>query len=322
MKNDIDLAIKESNNFDEFKARMQEMHYEVAEGKHIKFRYNGYTKFVRGKTLGIDYTKDSIMARIDLKNLGINIISLGKSQKRYFKKKYTGYKKYYHPKNYLEFNINLGIKLLRIILLKQEHEKYQKPKYLVKYDESVIDKLAAQISYINKKQITSRKMLAEMIDKNEDEFADMKDMIKSNEKNAKELLETIKTIKIYQSSQNNIINLINKADFNNLKFLKKLKTKYKGNPDVNAYFAAKEKLSNQQINCESQMAAKLFEYSEYLKRQELLKSRYKELKKEAFELNELYNTVCKIQSREYPFNYGIKKERQAKRQEIDRTIER
>lgn len=65
LKRNIDKCIESSGDFDEFKKAMQELGYEIKEGKHIAFRAKGQERFTRAKTLGDDYTQENIAARIE-----------------------------------------------------------------------------------------------------------------------------------------------------------------------------------------------------------------------------------------------------------------
>lgn len=65
LKRNIDKCIENSGNFDEFKKAMQDLGYEIKEGKHIAFRANGQERFTRAKTLGDNYTRENISARIE-----------------------------------------------------------------------------------------------------------------------------------------------------------------------------------------------------------------------------------------------------------------
>ena len=57
--------------------------YTVKEGKHLAFKHHKYKRFVRGKTLGVDYTRDSINTRIDMKNMGIETINFSAGNENY-----------------------------------------------------------------------------------------------------------------------------------------------------------------------------------------------------------------------------------------------
>ncbi|NLD50727.1 MAG: relaxase/mobilization nuclease domain-containing protein [Clostridiaceae bacterium] len=64
LKRNIDKCIECSPDFDQFKNNMQNLGYEIKEGKHIAFRANGQERFTRAKTLGDMYTEQSIIKRI------------------------------------------------------------------------------------------------------------------------------------------------------------------------------------------------------------------------------------------------------------------
>lgn len=118
------------------------------------------------------------------------------------------------------------------------------------------------------------------------------------------------------------MNAFPKIDLDKPKDLKKLSKKHKNNPDLNSFLAAKLRLESLKVMNNQDIAAKKYLYTKYSQKQDQLKARYKEFKKEGAELNELYNTICKIHTREYPFNYGIKKELSEKRKEIDKHLEK
>jgi len=64
LQDNIDICINSSNSFDEFLSNMQKLGYEIKHGKYIAFRKNEQERFVRSKSLGIDYTEESIKSRI------------------------------------------------------------------------------------------------------------------------------------------------------------------------------------------------------------------------------------------------------------------
>lgn len=61
----IDNAIKRSKDWEEFLKIMDEMGYEIKEGKHISFRAKEQERFTRAKTIGEKYTEESIRNRIE-----------------------------------------------------------------------------------------------------------------------------------------------------------------------------------------------------------------------------------------------------------------
>ena len=64
LKTAIDTLIPQVKDFDELLRRLQEMGYEIKQGKYISFRAAGQERFTRLKTLGADYTEEAIRERI------------------------------------------------------------------------------------------------------------------------------------------------------------------------------------------------------------------------------------------------------------------
>ena len=64
LKTAIDTLIPQVKNFDELLRRLQEMGYEIKQGKYISFRAAGQERFTRAKTLGAAYTEEAIKERI------------------------------------------------------------------------------------------------------------------------------------------------------------------------------------------------------------------------------------------------------------------
>ena len=65
IKDTIDELIDKVKSFDELKAEMINRGFEIKEGKHISFKAPNQQRFCNGKTLGDNYTKESIINRID-----------------------------------------------------------------------------------------------------------------------------------------------------------------------------------------------------------------------------------------------------------------
>lgn len=65
LKRNIDMCIECCTDIEEFKRAMRDLGYEIKEGKHIAFRAKGQERFTRAKTLGDDYTQESIVTRIE-----------------------------------------------------------------------------------------------------------------------------------------------------------------------------------------------------------------------------------------------------------------
>ncbi|GHU79063.1 endonuclease [Clostridia bacterium] len=60
----IDITVPQVSDFEDFLKRMEAAGYEIKRGKYVSFRAPGQERFTRCKTLGEDYTEDSITKRI------------------------------------------------------------------------------------------------------------------------------------------------------------------------------------------------------------------------------------------------------------------
>lgn len=58
------MIIKQSKNWDEFLKKMEDLDYEIKNGKHIAFKHKDKERFTRAKTIGEDYTEDRLKERI------------------------------------------------------------------------------------------------------------------------------------------------------------------------------------------------------------------------------------------------------------------
>lgn len=60
----LDAAIEQAANYEDFVASLARSKVEVKEGMHIAFRMEGQTRFTRGKTIGLGYSREQIVLRI------------------------------------------------------------------------------------------------------------------------------------------------------------------------------------------------------------------------------------------------------------------
>ena len=65
----IDQAIKTSDTYEDFLLALEMEGYEIRKGKHIAFRAPGQDRFTRAKTIGENYTEETIRARIQNKEM-------------------------------------------------------------------------------------------------------------------------------------------------------------------------------------------------------------------------------------------------------------
>ena len=73
IRDEIDRLIPTVNSLDELLAILEEGGYEIKRGKYISIRAPGKERFVRTKTLGEEYTEDSLNIRINYRDIGSDI---------------------------------------------------------------------------------------------------------------------------------------------------------------------------------------------------------------------------------------------------------
>lgn len=74
LRKDIDQAVKQAIDFEDYLILMREKNYEIKQGKYISYRHkkNGQKRFIRDRSLGEEYLKDSIIYRIDQEFLDLD----------------------------------------------------------------------------------------------------------------------------------------------------------------------------------------------------------------------------------------------------------
>jgi len=99
IKNDIDDCIVQAYNYGNFLSLMQQKGYEIKQGKHVAFRPYGKERFSRGYKIGRGYSETDIRARIDGKDLDVELPRIEKviqAKREYIPfKKVTGLKALY-----------------------------------------------------------------------------------------------------------------------------------------------------------------------------------------------------------------------------------
>ena len=74
---DIDMLIVSVKNIDELLCELEMMGYSIKRGKYISIKAQGQERYVRTKTLGEDYTEESLVSRILWRDVGSNISLTG-----------------------------------------------------------------------------------------------------------------------------------------------------------------------------------------------------------------------------------------------------
>ena len=145
----IDGNIKQSNSFEEFLKLMAEQGYENKKGKHLAFKNPDSGKYIRTKTIGINYLESSIKYRIENKDfvpIKKNIIDkqwIDKSQEKF--KNNRGLYKWATKQNinYLNevsnqlYGKNVTLKELNEVELKKENLIENFEKQLTVIDEEI-----------------------------------------------------------------------------------------------------------------------------------------------------------------------------------------
>ncbi len=63
LRQTIDRVLPESQNYEDFLAKMRAEGYEVKEGRKLSFALPGWDRFTRSNKLGDEYTREALMER-------------------------------------------------------------------------------------------------------------------------------------------------------------------------------------------------------------------------------------------------------------------
>ena len=107
IKRDLDACVLQAVSFSDFEKLLREKGYVCKDGKHFAVRPPGMERFRRCDTLGIDYTKEKLIKRIETENIRTYAASKQSSArivrchvKRYRRAKLSGLQKKYYAKLY------------------------------------------------------------------------------------------------------------------------------------------------------------------------------------------------------------------------------
>ena len=139
IRQEIDKLIPSVNSLDELLQTLEERGYEVKRGKYISIKAPGQQRFVRTKTLGEEYTEDSLNARIIYREVGAGTTP---SQNKQSKLSET-YAVILHD-----------VRILAVQRKKMPRKRIVTAEYSVENDLDVY-RLSAQLSVINKDNIRS-----------------------------------------------------------------------------------------------------------------------------------------------------------------------
>ena len=160
-KDDINFYISKSNSFEDFVQKMKNDGYEIKYGDNVKymtFKSSNMQKCVRGKTLGSDYTEESIRNKILLKDNEIGTFRSRQYKYRTRKDKWDYvFKMVSYNHSSLEVNVLLISILLSVIFNKNEnyqsHKRYYESQKIISKE---IDNLSDKLNLINKYNLKTR----------------------------------------------------------------------------------------------------------------------------------------------------------------------
>ncbi|HHQ6398717.1 TPA: relaxase/mobilization nuclease domain-containing protein [Streptococcus agalactiae] len=167
---DIDRLIKQSKDWEEFLKNMAELGYEIKHGKHIAFKPKDKQRFTRAKTIGEDYTEDSLKERI-AENQSIKAPPVKK-----------------RIRNVINMNSNAKVK---------ESKGYEY--WATKHN---LNTMAESVIFIREHGINSVKQLDEYIRKSAEERQGLQEKIKAIDKEMQKLsttMEQVHTVKKYRA---------------------------------------------------------------------------------------------------------------------------
>jgi len=150
---DIDRLIGKVKNLDELLAELETQGYAVKRGKYLSIKADGQKRFVRTKTLGEDYTTDSLVSRIRWNDVGTTVTLTGEPAP--LRNKYT---------ETLDEITNLSKSGL-----KTPHKRDKNAPYSADNDIDIY-KISAQLSIINRDNIHSIGELEGKIEKLKSEY--------------------------------------------------------------------------------------------------------------------------------------------------------
>lgn len=279
IKNDIDLAIKETSNYEKLITHLLSKGYRMKKGKYLSFRPPFKERYIRDKMLGYDYTEDGIKERFEFKKLRFDIVTIKSGQKiKNYRLIRTEKRKIYHSKSIIKLSFIIAIVIIKRILKQKNlkvHAKIINDKTLVRFEK--------QLNLINKEKINTLEDYNKYLDNHIDKMFNMqreRRMLSTEKRDLKDILGDLDIIKKY------------------IKFVKSRKD----SPEKRAFKAARERLLNKGIedtSVEKSLKNRLLKIEEKSLK---LRNNYTDLEEEKELLDEIENTINKITKKEKPFN--------------------
>lgn len=161
IENVIDSVIKESENYDEFINIMEDLGYESKSGRHLAFLNKNSDYFMRTKTLGMNYTENSIKYRIKNKNFKIHKFKytvkserIDTSQQKF--KKNRGLRKWASRKNIAHLQEISNLVINEDISLEEVNETIETEKEFTDYVDNEVNNKDSILYDLEKKSTAFR----------------------------------------------------------------------------------------------------------------------------------------------------------------------
>jgi len=173
VRNDMDIAIKQSVSMQAFIRHLKALGYEIKPGKYLAVKPQGKERFIRLKTLGDNYSEDAIKRRILRQRLPERIIK--PIQPAIMHAKYRGDFKLVKP----------TIKGLRALyfyylyLLRKAQRQPESAPFLLREDIRKMDEFSAQTKLLCKHRIETKEQLLSFISGLESKRNMLMDMCKT-----------------------------------------------------------------------------------------------------------------------------------------------
>ena len=319
IKNDIDRYISLSSDFEDYISKMRESGYQIKRGKYTSYRPPGKERFVRGKTLGIGYTDDSIKAKIIINQLGGKHLFTREGEKPK-KEKYLfiSNSKYPFKKNesisdLLFANFMLAITILKAVsgdLKSPVYKNIKKPKlepHEKKATQDRIKMLANQLFVIQNEQVRSKKDLNQKLSNSKKEFQESRENLKKCEKDLNKLKSIHDALENYQKYQSIAVKVQRSIQ------RKKLSEKYE--MELRIYDFAKEQITDAGLINQVKINEFLCSYEAQKKLYELLKRDYDKAKVKVAALHELQDVADDL----FEIKYMLRKEEQQQTHDSNRN---
>lgn len=313
IRDDIDTVIQSSKSFDDFMSRMNQLGYTMKQGnvKYMTYKAPGMERSVRGKTLGADYTEESIKERIQLGEF--NFTESERKYKYRFNSKpnrnqlMDAARQYQFRRGTLAVNLILTIALLRTLTDRNAGESKRRNTKRDFRSDIEISKLSQQLKFITNQNLKSRIDLKQAVDKTELQLREIHAVIKdANEMNRKMklVIQTIETHSkykpIYEKVQSSTI--------------KKMLLKKKYHAEIETFEKASNQLKKMGIQ-ENQFSAYSEKQQAYEMKIEQLKEKLDESKEQLSKLMEIDKTLKQKNEILLPGSNIKEKERQKRSEE-------